>query len=107
MASLKKILKHYIYQRSRVTINELEVLARDNGYKVSNMERRMREICQEGLINPILSPKRFIVGYELVNNPKDINKPYRLSWREELRRKQEKAKIARMPRNSQGRIIAC
>lgn len=79
MTSLKNTLKHYIYQRGKVSFDELEGVARASGRKISNMERRMREIVDEGKISPIRSKKGCIIGYEVVKHEpirvvvKDLN----------------------------------
>lgn len=65
MISFKNKLKEYIFQRGEVTVNELENLARTENRKISNMERRMREIVEDGKIAPIKNKKGIVIGYEV------------------------------------------
>jgi len=108
MSSLKNKLKHYIYQRGRVSYDELARLAMDSGQKVDTMSRRMREVVEEGKIAPILSKKGAVVGYEVIRAKhalnEQINTNKKLSWRERLKEKREKEKIRKM-RDENGRII--
>ena len=66
MTSFKNKLKYYILQRGEVTINELEILARTENRKYSNMERRMREIVGEGKIAPVKNKRGVVVGYDVI-----------------------------------------
>ena len=61
--SLKKILISEIQRRGMMTIDELEQLCKDAGYKISNYERRLRE--SRTLVEPVFS-KKAIVGYRYI-----------------------------------------
>jgi hypothetical protein len=41
--SLKQILNDKIRQAGTLSVDEIELIAKDNGYKISNAERRLRE----------------------------------------------------------------
>jgi hypothetical protein len=41
--SLKKILNDKIQQAGQLSVEEIEIISKDNGYKISNAERRLRE----------------------------------------------------------------
>lgn len=104
MDSLKRTLKHYIYQRSRVSRDELKAFARDLRHEESYMERQMRLIVKEGKIEPIRSIKGHINGYIVIRLKSPDKPPQGLGWRKKLEIEQFKAKIKRDKNN---RIIAC
>jgi anaerobic ribonucleoside-triphosphate reductase len=51
--SLKKELKARIEQEGQLTYNTMLDICRIRGYKPSNAERRLRELCNETNIEPI------------------------------------------------------
>lgn len=106
-------LKHYIYQRSRVTRDELKAFARDTGHEESYMERQMRDVVKEGYIIPYPTKKHkssHIIGYEVIKRPEAHTQPQisdkNVSWQEKLRLDQERKKIEGM-RGEDGRIRVC
>lgn len=105
--SLKTLLKDYIKQRGYASYQELEDIARINGYKVSNMERRIREICHEENIKPITNNKKHIIGYQVFKKERSEKSSTNLSWKDKLRLEREKYKIENLPRDKNGKIIAC
>ncbi len=63
MTSLKQLLFQEIKSRGSLTLNEVEKICHDNGYKTSNAERRLRELMANGSISPIKNSKGAIIGY--------------------------------------------
>lgn len=61
--SLKNILFNYIKFRGEITSYEAERLAKEHNYKISNMERRMRE-CSG--IEKIYNERGVITGYRYI-----------------------------------------
>jgi|GEM_PF-2669639 len=69
--SLKKILYRELELRNEISFSEVEKIAKENGYKISNAERRMRELMEKGSVEPILTEKGHIRGYRYsLNLPK-------------------------------------
>lgn len=68
--SLKSSILYLIKSQGEVGINELESLCRQENYKISNYERRARELSNEGLIQPIKERSQdgtiFISGYKAI-----------------------------------------
>ena len=66
--SLKNLLLFAIKQQGEIGLEEVERIA--EGYKLSNAERRLRELSNEGLIQPIMaeakSGTRFISAYRSI-----------------------------------------
>ncbi len=56
--SLKEKLKSLIIIRKEVGFGDLVTFAMEEGYKPDNMTRRMRELCAEGGIVPIMGVSR-------------------------------------------------
>ena len=46
-------------------LETVEALAHEEGYKISNAERRLRELMKAGAIESVRSQKGAIVGYRL------------------------------------------
>ena len=67
--SLKELLKQAIkdFYPNVYTIGYAENLAKANGYKISNYERRARELTKEGCIKTIRNHKGYITGYIWAN----------------------------------------
>jgi len=61
--SLKQILYQEIKSRGNLTLNQIEAICHDHGYKISNAERRLRELMATGSISPIKNSKGAIIGY--------------------------------------------
>lgn len=57
-----------------VTINRIEQLAKEHPAKMSQAERRMRELChgEEAKIKPIFHEKGYIGGYIFKSEPKQV-----------------------------------
>lgn len=68
MPSLKEILKQTIQEQGTVTTYLIEDVARMNQYKISNAERRLRELANEGAIKTRRNEKGIIIGYERIRN---------------------------------------
>lgn len=70
--SLKSQILFLVKSQGEASINELEELCRQERYKISNYERRARELSNEGLISAIKSRTKdgieFISGYRAVDN---------------------------------------
>jgi DNA-binding MarR family transcriptional regulator len=68
--SLKNSILYLIKSQGEVSINELEDLCREENYKISNYERRARELSNAGLIEPIKKRTKdgtlFINGYKAI-----------------------------------------
>ncbi len=66
--SLKNLLLFAIKQEGEIGLDEVERIA--EGYKLSNAERRLRELSNEGLIQPIMaeskSGTRYISAYKSI-----------------------------------------
>jgi len=59
------------------SLERVEALAREAGYKISNAERRLRELCEEddngyAPIRPIKNEKGYIIGYIYQEPPKPV-----------------------------------
>lgn len=67
MRSLKQNLFQELQQRGVLMYDEAEQIARDNGYKADNMTRRMRELMNAGLVEPVLTEKRHIKAYRYIS----------------------------------------
>ncbi len=46
-----------------LTCEQLEVICRKRGRKISNAERRLRELVAEGKVETLMSSKHHITGY--------------------------------------------
>lgn len=62
--SLKQILLDVIQDEGELSTYQMETIAHQNNYKVSNAERRLRELINEGKILPKRNEKRAIIGYK-------------------------------------------
>jgi hypothetical protein len=66
-SSLKSSILYLIKSQGEVGIDSLETLCRDENYKISNYERRCRELANYGLIEPIRERSKdgtlYISGY--------------------------------------------
>ena len=68
MASLKSKLYEQVKRYRSMSINDVEFICKANNYKISNGERRMREICEGDEIQPIYKnpiTKDVITGYKV------------------------------------------
>lgn len=63
--SLKQLLYQEIKSRGNLTLNEVEKICHDNSFKLSNAERRCRELMANGSIIPIKNIKGAIIGYSI------------------------------------------
>ena len=61
--SLKDQLKKLIENRGGVSFGEVANFTMEEGYRVSNMERRMRELCAEGYAYAIMDVSRRKTSY--------------------------------------------
>ncbi|MDQ5987365.1 MAG: hypothetical protein CSYNP_03105 [Syntrophus sp. SKADARSKE-3] len=61
------------------SLERVELLAKQNGYKISNAERRLRELCdgENPSVRPIRTEKGHIMGYIYIEPPRPVimNKP--------------------------------
>ena len=64
--SLKEQLKNSIRSHGEIGISVLEDTTKKLGFKISNYERRCRELTNEGLIKPIRNDKGYIAGYKWI-----------------------------------------
>ena len=62
--SLKAELKKRIKEKGEISYNEVEDYCRMFNFKTSNAERRMREVCNEGEIEPVMK-KGYICGWKV------------------------------------------
>jgi hypothetical protein len=101
-------IKHYIHQRGRVTLGELNSIADKKGYKRSTMERRMREACEgkNATFGAITNAKGYVVGYEVKKEQDKAVNSSKLPWQEQLKQDRERNRIFEMT-NKDGKIIAC
>lgn len=67
--SLKNILLNYLILHKEMNIDKLNEICSDMGYKVSNGERRMREICRDF---PVCAYDKY--GKRIVNSSSTIAK---------------------------------
>ena len=70
MKSLKAILLQHLKNRQHLSTWECEAIAKEAHFKISNYERRMRELCEEreGFDPEVMSIKNnkgVITGYKL------------------------------------------
>lgn len=69
MKSFKEQLKMYIQDRGQVSYADMVIFAAEEGYRLSNLERRMRELCNEYPIKPVIKKSKrgtnYIAGWEL------------------------------------------
>ena len=65
------ILCEEIQRRGFITQDEMERICKSEGYKISNGERRLRE--SRTLIEPILTEKKHIKGYQWRNSQFNFN----------------------------------
>ena len=77
--SLKDRLKKLIETKGEISFGELATFTAEEGYRVSNMERRMRELCSEGHAHAIMGLSRrkteYITGWSFKKPaPKPIKK---------------------------------
>jgi hypothetical protein len=61
--SLKNSILYLIKSQGEISINELEDLCREENYKISNYERRARELTNEGQIEPIMAEAKSGIKY--------------------------------------------
>lgn len=62
--SLSKIIHQLIESQGEISLNELEEICHQEHYKLSNAERRARELMANKLISPIKNSKGAIIGYK-------------------------------------------
>lgn len=62
--SLKSKLKQYLQLNGSLTLNELDTLCRREGYKMSNAERRLRELTSEIGLTHVMK-NGAIIRYEM------------------------------------------
>lgn len=70
MKSLKQNLFQELQQKGVLMYDEAEQIARDLGYKSDNFTRRMRELTNAGLVEPVLTEKRHIKAYRIISKEK-------------------------------------
>ena len=70
--SLKEELYSAIkrYEGQVYSFQQVESICKYNGYKVSNAERRLRELCADGDIEPVFHEKGYINGYRFKKQEK-------------------------------------
>lgn len=61
--SLKKILLKAAKMHQYITMSDVEDICRRENKKLSNGERRLRELKEDG-VHPVFYPKGYIVAYE-------------------------------------------
>ena len=64
---LKQILFSEIQQKQVIKLDEAYQIAKDNGYDYENAKRRLRELMNKELIEPIRNEKRIITGYRYIS----------------------------------------
>lgn len=64
---LKQNLYSEIQQKGVISYEEAEQIAKREGRKIDNMTRRLRELMESGLIEPIRNEKRIITGYRYIS----------------------------------------
>lgn len=69
--SLKSLLLQEIKSRGNLTLNEVEKICHDNSFKLSNAERRCRELMANCSISPIKNSKGAIIGYSIAPEPQN------------------------------------
>lgn len=68
MQTLKTILYETIKNAGTQTQNDIEAICHFNNYKISNAERRLRELMASGSIKPIKNDKGAIIGYKHIQS---------------------------------------
>ena len=63
------------------TFAEVESLCKELKYKISNAERRLRELCDEGGITPLYHSKGYITGYKSVGKLEQGHLPFPYRYR--------------------------
>lgn len=64
--SLKKVLYSELQTKKVLMQDEIEAIAKSEGRKISNAERRLRELMESGSVEPILTEKKAIRGYRYI-----------------------------------------
>lgn len=64
--SLKKVLYSELQNKKILMQDEVEAIAKSEGRKISNAERRLRELMESGIVEPILTEKKAIRGYRYI-----------------------------------------
>lgn len=64
--SLKMTLYEVIKRNGVMNYSNLEALTKDLGRKADNFSRRMRELTEAGLVEPIRNEKGIIIKYKYV-----------------------------------------
>jgi predicted transcriptional regulator len=67
---LKQKLFTEIQQQGAIRLDEAYQFAHDAGYDYENCKRRLRELMNTGLVEPIKNEKRFIIGYRYISDEK-------------------------------------
>lgn len=63
--SLKSLLFQEIKSRGSLTLNEVEKICHEAKYKLSNAERRLRELMATGSVKPLKCENGAIIGYSI------------------------------------------
>lgn len=66
--SLKNTIKYYLQKHKYLSLQNLEALCKQEQKKLSNAERRLRELMRTEPIVPIKNRAGAIIAYELVQN---------------------------------------
>ena len=66
--SLRKVLINEIELKGYLTLEKLHSIALVCGYKVSNAERRLRELTVDNKVIPVRNGKGHITGYKTTEN---------------------------------------
>lgn len=72
--SLKELLLDKIKEKGWISTDEAEDIARSNGYKVSNYERRLRP-SESPCIEATRNKKGYITGYKYIGMPMPQREP--------------------------------
>jgi len=68
--SLKSSILYLIKSQGEVSIDEIKILSAETHHKESCSERRLRELCNSGIIQPIKERTKdgvlFISGYKAI-----------------------------------------
>lgn len=83
---MKSSLKNKLFEAIRCTypfvytINQVELLAKEEGRKVSYAERELRHLSENKVIEPVFNDtKRYIKGYKYVPTKSSVEKSINLA----------------------------
>lgn len=74
--SLIKILNDKIKEAGQLSVEEVEIIAKDNGRKISNAERRLRK-SESPNIAPVKNKKGYITAYRWIGESIESPKIYK------------------------------